>query len=176
MVVKYCQVCGQELVTREIGDEGSVPYCLTCKKPYLSHPATSVLVAVLNEKRQVVLLRQNYVSRSNWVLIAGYVKVGETLEQTVKREVHEETGLDILECRYVNSYFHDGRGILMLGFVAFSPSQNLGHCSKEVDDLKWTDIRVAVPLLREGSIGQMHLINVINGLPDGATLSPGSIR
>ncbi len=164
MTIRYCQVCGHELVTREIGDEGAVPYCQTCKKAYLNHPPTSVLVAVTNDGGQVVLLRQNYVSKINWVLIAGYVKVGETLEQTVEREVREETGLEISECKYVGSYFHDGRGILMLGFVAFAIGHNLKRESREVDDLKWEDIDTAVSLLREGSIGQKHLIKVIGHL------------
>lgn len=165
-MMKYCQVCGRELVSREMGDEGAVPYCQTCKRLYLNHPPTSVLVAVVNGNGQVVLLRQNYVSRVNWVLVAGYVKVGETLEQTVVREVSEETGLEISQCRYVGSYFHEGRGVLMLGFFAIAKDHNLKHESKEVDDLKWEDINTAVSLLREGSIGQQHLMKVIGQLGD----------
>lgn len=164
MDARYCQECGRELVPREIGDEGAVPYCMSCKKPYFGHPVTSVLVAVVNDRNQVVLLRQNYVSKSNWVLVAGYIKVGETIEQAVSREVVEETGLDISECSYVGSYFHGGKSILMIGFVAFSKSLDLKHHSKEVDDLKWEDMASAVSRLRDGSIGQIHLTNVINRL------------
>ena len=61
-----------------------------------------MIVAVTDGDR---LLLTRYQGRSyvKYVLIAGYVEIGETLEDTVRREVFEETGLHVKNIRYYKS-------------------------------------------------------------------------
>lgn len=164
MEIKFCSLCGNELVLKEIGDEGQIPFCLECNKPYFKNPVCSVLVAVLNKNNEVLLLKQNYVSTTNWGLVAGYLKVSESLEQAVYREVLEETGLEIKECKYISSYYYDNKEILMIGFVAFTDNINFNLNSKEVDNIKWETFTNALTLIRNGSTAQKHLINIMNFL------------
>lgn len=164
MEINYCQICGAKLSQKEIGDEGFVPYCLNCDKPYFTNPVPSILVAVVNQDNEVLLLQQNYVSTTNWVLVAGYLKFGESLEEAVKREVKEETGLDVSQLSYINSYYYDKKEIIMIGFVALSESKAYTLDSKEVDNLSWVNINQTSALLRDGSIGQKHLSLVIDYL------------
>ncbi len=166
MNIRYCQQCGKELALMEIGDEGATPYCVGCERPHFGHPPCAVLVAVVSESMDVVLLRQDYVSESNWVLVAGYVKAGESLEHAVQREVLEETGLKIYDCRYVSSYPYAKKDLLMVGFVAFSADDRFLQESKEVDDIRWESLRAAPSRLRTGSIGHEHVLNVIRCLKD----------
>ena len=72
---------------REIGDEGSIPYCEKCQIPLWDMFTTSIITAVVNEYQEVALLRQNYVSATKYVCVAGIMKIGESAEETVIREI-----------------------------------------------------------------------------------------
>ena len=95
MQFQYCPHCGKKAEMREIGDEGVIPYCAQCEVPLWDMFTTSIIAAVVNECGEVALLRQNYVSTTNHVCVAGVMKPGESAEDTVVREVGEELGLDV---------------------------------------------------------------------------------
>lgn len=121
-----------------------------------------MLVSVINEQASdVILLRQNYVSTSHWVLVAGYVAPGERLEDAARREVLEETGLSVIRTHYIDSYIHEGKDLLMIGFVALVADEDPADRSGEVDDIRWERIHRAPKLLRPGSIGHRHLLHTI---------------
>ena len=104
----------------------------------------------------MVLLKQHYISTDHWVLVAGYNKNGETAEETVCREVEEETGLRVTSCRYLTSYYHDGKQALLLGFLARVVGE-LSDCSLEVDDIRWAALEDVGDLLRPGSMAERLL-------------------
>jgi NAD+ diphosphatase len=153
MDINYCQVCGEKLTLKHIGDEGMIPFCETCQKPYFKSPAPCVLVVVLNEYKEVVLLKQDYVSKTHWGLIAGFITEGENVEDTVIREVKEETGLHVKSYKYISSFHHSNRNLLMLGYLAHvQKAEFIKSC--EVDEINWFSINDAKLNLREGSIGK----------------------
>ena len=86
----FCPHCGRRLVNRQIGDEGLIPYCKRCNISLWDMLTTSIIAAVVNEYREVALLRQNYVSRAKFVCVAGIMKIGESAEDAVIREVRQE--------------------------------------------------------------------------------------
>ena len=100
MRFQYCPYCGKKVELREIGDEGMIPYCTECKIPLWDMFTTSIIVAVVNEYQEVALLRQNYVSTTNHVCVAGVMKMGESAEETVVREIGEELGLHVKSVQY----------------------------------------------------------------------------
>jgi len=112
MNFSYCPDCGEKLDMKEIGDEGYVPYCSNCKTPHFSFSYPCVLCIVMNEDDEVALIKQSYVS-NNYVGIAGYLKQGETAEICAKREVEEETGLEVKEVHYSKSYYYQKKDCLM---------------------------------------------------------------
>lgn len=61
----YCPHCRKRLIQKEIGDEGMIPYCENCSISLWGMFTTSIIAAVVNEDREVALLRQNYVSAIN---------------------------------------------------------------------------------------------------------------
>lgn len=93
----YCPHCGTKLIRKEIGDEGSIPFCENCSIPLWDMFTTSIIAAVVNEYNEVALLRQNYVSTTKYVCVAGIMKIGETAEDTVIREVQEEIGQKLVQ-------------------------------------------------------------------------------
>lgn len=148
----YCPHCGSKLISKEIGDEGKIPFCETCSIPLWDMFTTSIIAAVVNEENEVALLRQNYVSATKYVCVAGIMKIGESAEETVIREVKEEIGQDVEELTFIRSYPYDKKEMLMLGYKAKVKKQDFA-LSKEVDSVEWVNLQNALSLLREGSIG-----------------------
>ena len=151
MKFTYCPHCGRELIQKEIGDEGVIPYCENCKTPMWDMFTTSIICAVVNEENEIALLRQNYVSTTNYVCVAGVMKLGESAEETVVREVKEEIGLDVEKVEYIKSYPYGKKDMLMLGFCAFAKKKEL-VLSGEVDGARWFPFAEAMGALRDGSI------------------------
>ncbi len=151
MCFKYCPNCGQKLIEREIGDEGTLPYCEKCEKPWWEMFSTSVICIVINEFDQVALLRQNYVSKDNHVCVAGFIKLGETAEETALREVKEEIGLNVQKLEYIKSSYYEKKQMLMIGYKAEVKKDDF-IISKEVDSAEWVPMSNALSKLREGSI------------------------
>ncbi len=152
----YCPICGMKLVNKDIGDEGLLPFCSNCSRPYFDWFGLCIITAVVNEYNEVALLKQNYVSTTNWVLVAGYVNQGEALEDAVIREVSEETGQKADKVTYVSSYYYDKRDLLMVGYRCDVKKREF-NISKEVDNIEWHKLPEAVDLLREGSIAKQLL-------------------
>lgn len=147
----YCPHCGKKLISREIGDEGRIPFCENCNVPLWDMFTTSIIAAVVNEYGEVALLRQNYVSATKYVCVAGIMKIGESAEETVIREVKEEIGQDVEALEFISSYTYEKKEMLMLGFRASVKKQDF-KLSSEVDSVKWVKYEDALSLLREGSI------------------------
>ncbi len=146
MQLNYCVQCGKPLIHKVIGDEGEQKYCADCDRFYFDDPACCVLVTIINEHGQVLLLKQNYISEKSYNLCSGYVQKGETLEETVAREVLEETGQTVLSCQYVRSYFYEPKNLIMAGFIAYVKASGFIK-SNEVDDLMWEDIVKAADMV-----------------------------
>lgn len=147
----YCSHCGTKLVDKEIGDEGLIPYCEHCNVPLWDMFTTSIITAVVNEQGEVALLRQNYVSTTNYVCVAGIMKLGESAEDTVIREVKEEIGQDVEKLEFIKSYPYPKKEMLMLGYKATVQKKDF-HLSGEVDSVEWFKLEDAPAKLREGGI------------------------
>ncbi len=147
----YCPYCGSKAIQKEIGDEGKIPYCTQCKIPLWDMFITSIICAVVNEQKEIALLRQNYVSQTHFVCLAGVIKMGETAEETVRREVKEEIGLDVEWLEYIETYPYPKKEMLMLGYKVYVKKDNF-TLSKEVDSVEWVPLENALEKLREGSI------------------------
>jgi NTP pyrophosphohydrolases containing a Zn-finger, probably nucleic-acid-binding len=161
MTFKFCPQCGEKLTEKVVGDEGSVPFCEHCNRPWFSISYPCVIVLAVNEENEIALIRQNYVSTINYVCVAGYIKAGETAEYTVKREVEEEIGLEVIWARFIKSFYYPKCDNLMLGFVCDVKKKDFS-ISKEVDSAKWFSLQEAVKQLREGSIAHNLLVEFMD--------------
>lgn len=156
MDINFCTRCGSKLILKEIGDEGNQKYCEKCDKYYFNNPVPCVLVLILNQYKEVLLLKQSYIVKDKRTLCSGYPKKEETLEETVSREVFEETGQIVESCDYIKSYYFAPKNLIMAGFIAYVSKKEFGN-SKEVDDLKWASLETAGELLaRENNLSGKH--------------------
>lgn len=159
--INYCIQCGKPLTDKAVGDEGEQRYCPDCGKFYFDNPASCVIAAIIDENNRVLLLKQNYISKNNYTLCSGYLKKGDTFEDTVVREVFEETGQRVISCEYVKSYYFAPKNLIMAGFIAYVKADVFGN-SKEVDELLWADLDEAVHMVeRENNYSGVHLDNCI---------------
>ena len=121
----YCPRCGSKLVKKEIGDEGMIPYCENCRIPLWDMFTTSIIAAVVTEDREIALIRQDYVSKVNYVCVAGIMKLGESAEETAVREIKEEIGLDVQSLQFIKSYPYEKKEMLMLEYKAVVKKRKL---------------------------------------------------
>lgn len=112
---RFCSHCGTPTVRHAQGEFAQV--CPACG--HSAYPRVNPCVIVAITKGETILLaRAHRFSTPMFSLIAGFVEVGETLEQAVAREVKEEVGLDICNIRYVSSQPWPFPTNIMIGFTA----------------------------------------------------------
>lgn len=164
MKFKYCPLCGTKLELRENYDEGMVPYCENHKALYFDLPKPCAVVAVLKDDK-VLLLKQSYIYKNSKVLLSGYVGVDETVEETVYREVKEESGIEVKNIRYLGSDYVKGKELLMLTYVADYMSGEICK-SKEVEFVSWIKLCDAIKELNEDEIGKKVIRKILEDKKD----------
>jgi NAD+ diphosphatase len=148
----YCPVCGGELIEKYSWDEGGVPYCPVDNIMYFDTPKPCIVVAVMKGK-EILLLKQSYIFKNSKVLVSGYVTNGETVEETVYREVKEETGISVNEIKYLGSEYLASKEIIMLTFMAKYVKGEINK-SSEVEWVEWGNIDNALCEMSEDEIGK----------------------
>lgn len=156
MNFKFCPDCGARLGARVLGDEGAVPWCDNCSKPWFPVFPVAIIALVYNERNEVLLLRQNYISSEFHNLVSGYVTPGEDAESCARREIMEETGQKVEELRLVATSWFEKKEMMMIGFFA-RVSQRPLKLSSEVDSAAWHNPREILRLVstRKGSTSRL---------------------
>lgn len=124
---RFCGVCGEKTGDSKTERALVCPHCGQIEYPKLS-PA--VIVAVTNQDK---LLMSRYRGRAyrGHALIAGFVEIGETFEETVRREVMEEVGLKVKNIRYFKSQPWSFSDSVMIGFFAELDGDDRIHLEEE---------------------------------------------
>jgi NAD+ diphosphatase len=86
---------------------------------------------------KVLLARQASWAPGMQSVLAGFVELGETLEDSVRREVHEEVGLTLTDVRYFASQPWPFPASLMLGFVATAADDRINVNTQELETARW---------------------------------------
>ncbi len=142
---RFCGVCGGAVA---FDRGGFVGHCRQCGNEHYPRVDPAVIVAVENDGRLLLGRQPNWAPR-RWSVIAGFVEPGESLEQTVAREVFEETRVRVRECRYLGTQPWPFPGALMLGFRA-SAEDDAPTVDGELEDARWFTVdEVAAALRRE---------------------------
>jgi len=129
---RFCGRCGQPMTTSNTERAMVCPKCGNIVYPRIS-PA--VIVAVTNGHH---LLLTRYVGRNTRALVAGFCETGETVEDTVRREVMEETGLQVENLRYYRSQPWGFSDSLLMGFYCDAkPDQYIQVDGVELAEAYW---------------------------------------
>ncbi len=131
---RHCGACGGEVAFVRAGWCGR---CTQCQVEHYPRTDPAVIVAVTDGER-LLLGRQAGWPPHRYSTLAGFVEPGESLEQTVAREVFEESGVSVRGSRYLASQPWPFPGSLMLGFVA-DAEPDTPRTSDELEDARWFD-------------------------------------
>lgn len=136
---KFCGCCGAPMkFNTEISKR-----CINCGKELWPQLATAVIVRVTRRTasslsdEEILLVHANNFRRPYYGLVAGFVETGETLEEAVRREVREETGVEITNIRYFASQPWPYPCGLMVGFTADYVSGDIHLQREELSSGGW---------------------------------------
>ncbi len=109
----YCGKCGSLLYP---SDKIRSLKC-DCGNEIFPRIAPAVIIGLLNKNHDKIMLTK-YINGKNYALVAGYNEIGETLEDTVRREVKEEVGLTVNNIKYYKSQPWGLSGSILSGYWA----------------------------------------------------------
>lgn len=139
---RWCGYCGHEM--HHSKTEWAC-LCGHCRQRYYPQIAPCIIVAI--RRGDEILLAQHTRHRNGvFTVLAGFVEVGETLEQTVAREVMEESGITVKNLRYVSSQPWPFPQSLMMAFMADYAAGDINIDPKELLSAGWYRYD-ALPLL-----------------------------
>ncbi len=111
---------------------------------YPKKPVVGVGAIILDGDKILLEKRKNAPSKGKWSVPGGLVELGESVEQAVIREVKEETGLEVIEPRFVDIVDHislDEKGAVKYHFVIIdylvTVKSGKPKASSDADALKW---------------------------------------
>lgn len=110
---RYCPVCGTP--TKQQTD--IMKKCPCCGNE-LYPPISTAIIVLVRRNEEILLVHAHNFRGTFYGLVAGFLEAGETLEQCVRREVMEETGLSIQNITYFDSQPWPYPSGLMVGFFA----------------------------------------------------------
>lgn len=129
---RFCGVCGG--TNKWMTDISKK--CTECGKEWWPSAATAIIVRIQREDR-ILLVRARNFRGNHYGLVAGFLETGESLEQCVAREVHEEVGIKIKNLRYFGSQPWPYPFGLMVGFTADYDEGELNLQKEELCEGGW---------------------------------------
>lgn len=135
----FCSACGARTTLRAAG---WARHCPHCGREHFPRTDPAVIVAVQSADGERLLLGKNalWAERNMYSTFAGFVEAGESLEQTIVREVREEAGITVAATRYRGSQAWPYPRSLMLGFSATAPADAVPQADGiEIVDVRWFD-------------------------------------
>ena len=153
---RLCGCCG---TPTEHDSRERMLRCPSCGNMIFPRISPAVIVAVTDGDR---LLLSKYAGRAytRYALLAGYTEIGETIEQTVHREVMEEVGLRVKNLRYYKSQPWGVDGNVLMGFYCDLDGSNTIRIDE--DELSMADwySRDALPAQDDGISLTREMIRV----------------
>lgn len=134
---RFCGRCGQPTSKMPQGFERR---CEPCKLFFFPRISPSIIVMV-RKNEKILLARQARFAPGIYALIAGFVEVGESLEEAIHREVQEEVGISVKNIRYFGSQPWPFPDSLMLAFTADYAAGEIDLSSGELEAAGWYDAK-----------------------------------
>ena len=135
--------------------------CTNCGKEVWPQLATAIIV-LIHRGDDVLLVHARNFKGDFYGLVAGFVETGETLEEAVRREVMEETGLTITNLRYFGSQPWPYPCGLMVGFNADYVSGEVHLQRSELSKGAWFNKNNLPTIPEKLSIARKLLDNWLN--------------
>ena len=141
---KYCPACGSQKFA--ISSEKS-RRCEDCGFEFFLNPSAAVAAFILNEQQELLVVRRaKEPGKGTLDLPGGFCDMGETVEEGMKREIKEETGLDVDVVKYLfsspNVYQYSGLGVhtLDMDYLVRVPAGVEVHAADDAAECFWIPV------------------------------------
>ncbi len=130
---RFCASCGSPA---EIVRGGWSHRCAECSAEHFPR-VDPVVIMLAEHDGQLLLGRQYHYGPGRYSALAGFVEVGETIEDAVARELAEEAGIEVRDVAYLASQPWPFPSSLMIGCTARSTGKELTIDRNELEDARW---------------------------------------
>lgn len=161
MIQKHCFECGNELIHKELAGEGIIPFCPNCNEYRFPLYNIAVSMIVINKANDNILLIKQY-NKDRFILVAGYVNRGEGLEDAVRRELKEETGLTSRKIKFNKTKFFEPSNTLMCNFTVWIDNDLELSPNEEIDSYSWFTKDEAKTNILKNSLAEEFLLNYLD--------------
>ena len=171
---RFCGRCGGAAEARHgghlrvCGNEG----CGALLFPRIA-PAVIVLVETVTWPRRCLLARHAGSAVGGYSLLAGFVEIGESLEDAVAREILEEVGVTVRDVRYAGSQPFPFPAGLMVGFRAAAADEAVRVDGREILEARWFSREELQARGRLGRVDAIDRVMLTAWVDEGASLDEG---
>jgi len=143
-VFRFCPRCG---VAREPSSQGARPLrCQACGFLFFFNPAVAVAALIVRDDGKALFIRRaTEPAQGRLALVGGFVDVGESAEQALRREVREEVQLELDQVQWLsshpNDYAYQGTNypVVDLVFLARTRDHERAAALDGVASFEWID-------------------------------------
>ncbi|HBV76197.1 MULTISPECIES: NAD(+) diphosphatase [Vibrio] len=155
---RFCNQCGGR---NHLNHNQLSMQCADCRT--LHYPRIFPCIIVAIKKDNQILLAQHARHTSGMhTVIAGFVEVGETLEQCVAREIKEETGIEVANIRYFGSQPWAFPSSMMVAFLADYAGGEILVDKEELSSAGWFNKDTLPPVAPKGTIARALIEHTLN--------------
>ncbi|RKS86860.1 NAD+ diphosphatase [Orbus hercynius] len=131
---KYCGYCGHQM---HLSTTEWCCLCAKCHQRYYPQISPSIIVAIRNKNKILLAKHTRHAQEDLYTVLAGFVEVGETMEQAVVREVYEESKVAIKNIRYVASQPWPFPNSMMMAYLADYDHGEISVDPSELVEAHW---------------------------------------
>ena len=146
---KYCPVCGS---SHWVEHNFKSKACTDCGFVYYANPSAATAAIILNTRNEILVVRRGKEpAKGTLDLVGGFVDMCETIEEGMRREIKEETGLDVGKMTYLfsmpNQYLYSGMFIHTLDadFLVRVPDDVKPKAADDAADCLWIPVSEVNP-------------------------------
>lgn len=134
------QFCGRCAARTVQGPDELSRKCSRCATVYHPRLSPASIVLVRRGDDEVLLARSPGFPKGMYSVLAGFVEPGESIEETISREIREEVGIEVRNVRYFGSQPWPFPHSLMIGFTAEYAGGKIRPEPGEIEDASWYNI------------------------------------
>lgn len=147
---RFCARCGR---ASEPGQGGHLRVCQSCGAQHFPRTDPAVIMLITDPDGRALLGRHPSWPGGRYSTLAGFVEPGESLEDAVRREVAEETGIQVGDVTYASSQPWPFPASLMVGFFGEAKTHEVRVDGAEIEDARWFTRDEVTDLSKDGGLG-----------------------
>ncbi|MDR1126780.1 MAG: NAD(+) diphosphatase [Treponema sp.] len=157
----FCGRCGHKNIDLE---QEVARICPNCGRVEFPRICPAIIVLITDDEDRILLAHNKKFKPEVFSLIAGFNEAGETLEETVAREVMEETSIRVKDIRYATSQMWPFPNSLMIGWIASYAGGIIHPDGVEIEEARWFNREQLPKLPAKGSVARKLIDQWRNGV------------